>query len=102
MTRLIGGKRTDFFTHHDPSVLLRESQALPLLPTNVQSRFRRMRKRSWEAEVFEDAGMKYGRTPRVGKKQFRALSAVTGFGENVVGKLSAGRLARKLVTRGKG
>lgn len=61
-----------YFSHRDPSVILRESQVLPFLPRGTQQQLKAIRQGK-ETMALAKAGITYGRTPRIHKRDINAL-----------------------------
>ena len=86
--------------HASPTVLLRESQILPFLPTDVQAKMNKLR-RGEERRMFRFAGEKYGRTQRLNKTVVKRLEHL---GEERAGlrgffRTNRGRALRKILVR---
>lgn len=93
---------TSFFSHKDPTVLLRESQTLPFLTPATRGRLEKIRNRTGEAEVFRSAGLRYGSTRRISKRDVKALDKAFPYYEKTAPRLGeevkamAGAVARSL------
>ena len=70
------GRRTaqgNFYSHDSPSVLLRESQQMPFLPSGAVSAMKSLRRRSGELENMDASGVRFGAVPKVTGKAVRKL-----------------------------
>ncbi len=69
-----------FFSHESPSVVLRESQTVPFLPKSEQKKLLALRT-GREAAAFRRAGLRFGSTPKIRKKDIKKLRQVHDKGQ---------------------
>ena len=105
--RIMWGRGYNFRStgHLSPTVLMRESQAIPFLPARDQLHFENMRRRSGEKKLFKMTGERYGSTTKVKKtavnRMERTITHRPSGGIMSFVRSPAGKALRKVLTRGK-